>query len=102
MEDKYIVTNGGHWFWGNSGLILDHWMPWFDLITQRIKILLVRVNLPYLLLVFWKHRIFEKIGHKIGLFLQLDDYTNMMEKTPMAKICVEKEPTMVFDSKDGV
>ena len=91
QEDRSIIEAVGPWFWGSSGLFMQHWNPTFNPSTTSISTVSVWVRLPNLPLHLWNDQSLRTIGNAIGQFHSIYPNTAKFFRTTYACICLQMD-----------
>lgn len=75
--------------WGNVGIFITPWFPYFDAKNMVVSKISVWVRLPYLPLLFWHHKVLEDIGNNLGRLRKRDLKRTKKGIFNFASICVE-------------
>ena len=85
-EDRDLVFRSGMYFIESQGLYVNRWTPDFDPTVDVPKEVPVWVRLPNLLVHCWNFNSLQKIGNRLGIFI---DIANNKGQYTYARICVE-------------
>ena len=85
-EDKDLIFRNGPYFMGTQGLYLNHWNLDFDPTVDLPKEVPVWVRLPNLSVHCWNYEALQKIGNKIGKFVDKENNKSIYN---CARICIE-------------
>ena len=66
QEDRSTIVEVGPWFWGSSGLFMQHWSPTFNPSRTSISTVPIWVRFPNLPLHLWNDPSLRAIGNAIG------------------------------------
>jgi hypothetical protein len=91
QEDRYTIVEAEPWFWGSSGLFMQHWSPTFNPSTTSISTVPVWVRLPNLSLHLWNDPSLRAIGNAIGQLHSICPNTTKIFRTTYARICVQMD-----------
>ena len=91
QEDRSTIVEVKPWFWGSSGLYMQHWNPTFNPSTTSISTVLVWVRLPNLPLHLWNDPSLRAIENVIGQFHSICLNTTKFFRTTYARICVQMD-----------
>ena len=68
-EDRDLIFRSGPYFMGSRGLYLNRWSPDFDPTVDGPKEVPVWVRLPNLPVHYWNAQSLERIGNKLGRYI---------------------------------
>jgi hypothetical protein len=87
-KNKEMILNG-KWYWDNSILSLENWITLFYPMRERVDIQTLWVKLHSLCLELWSEGVLTLIGNELGRMMDIDEKTQSVDTTSMAKIYVE-------------
>ncbi|XP_059071437.1 uncharacterized protein LOC131866404 [Cryptomeria japonica] len=89
---KNWVLNDDPFFMGGRGMFIKEWEPNFDPLKASIEEIPIWLKLYNLLRKYWDLDTLQKIGNKLGVFINADEAIEEKDFSMYARICIGWKP----------